>query len=378
MKRYNNLYEKIYSMDNLKLAHRNASKGKGWYEEVRAVDNNEDYYLKKLQCQLIDKSYKTSQYEIFKKNDNGKSRTIYKLPYYPDRICQWAIIQVIEPILIKKFTKDTYSAIPKRGSHLIIKQLNGCYKKTKSGDLKYEKSVFEKDTQGTKYCLKIDVKKYYPSINHDILKQKYKNTFKDKDLNWLISEIIDSISTCEFEDYEYSEKTGIPIGNYLSQYSGNLYLSDFDHWMKEVKKVKHYFRYMDDIVVLSGDKKELSSLFYDIQTYFNSKLKLTIKCNYQIFPTLKRGLDFVGYRFFGKFCLLRKTTCKRFKIKMRFILKSAIKSTVIIHSQWCSINSYKGILKWCDSIKLYDKYMKPLDLYCDKFYKTNILNTAIS
>lgn len=126
---------------------------------------------------LINKTYKTSKYEIFIKNDSGKEREIFKLPYFPDRVCQWAVIQVIEPILISNFTRDTYSSIPKRGIHSCLERI------TKD---------INTDLKGTKYCLKIDATKFYPSINHEILKQKYRRIFKDENLLWLIDEIIDS------------------------------------------------------------------------------------------------------------------------------------------------------------------------------------------
>lgn len=83
MKRYGNLYSKIYDMENLKLAHRNAKKGKGWYKEVQMVDSNADYYLGILQKQLINKTYQTSEYKTFIKMDGQKNRLIYKLPYFP-------------------------------------------------------------------------------------------------------------------------------------------------------------------------------------------------------------------------------------------------------------------------------------------------------
>lgn len=88
MKRYGNLYEKICDLDNLKLAHKNAQKGKGWYKEVKEINTNPEYYLKKLQDMLLNKTYRTSEYETFIKHDTGKDRKIYKLPYYPDRIAQ--------------------------------------------------------------------------------------------------------------------------------------------------------------------------------------------------------------------------------------------------------------------------------------------------
>ena len=238
------LWEAICDMENLKLAHQNAKKGKGWYAEVKMVDENPEYYLKLLQEMLLNHTYRTSEYTTFIKQDSGKERVIYKLPYFPDRICQWAILQVIEPILIRNFTDDTYSAIPGRGIHQAFTRI---------------KKAVQNDVPGTQYCLKLDAKKYYPSINHNILKDKYRRLFKDNDLLWLLDEIIDSTPG----------DTGIPIGNYLSQYSGNFYLSSFDHWLKEVKGVKYYYRYMDDIVILASSKEYLHQLRKDIAEYFH-------------------------------------------------------------------------------------------------------------
>jgi hypothetical protein len=171
MKRYSNLYEKIYSMDNLKKAHQYAKKGKGWYKEVKMIDENPDYYLKQIQDMLINHTYKTSEYEVFTKKEGKKERTIYKLPYFPDRICQWAILLIIEPFIINNLTADTYSAIPKRGIHKGLFQLQ---------------DVMWNDVIHCQYCLKIDVRHYYQSINHEILKQKYIKIFKDAELLGLL------------------------------------------------------------------------------------------------------------------------------------------------------------------------------------------------
>ena len=353
MKRYGNLYKKICDIDNLRLAHQNARRGKGWYKEVREVDENLQHHLELLQEMLINHTYKTSKYEVFYKDDGDKVRKIYKLPYFPDRICQWAILQVIEPYLLKNFTADTYSAIPNMGIH---KGLN-----------KLKKAMWG-DTDECRYCLKLDVKHYYQSINHEILKQKYSKLFKDKELLWLLNEIIDSVATAEIEDLQeiyLSEKvdanTGIPIGNYLSQYSGNYYLSSFDHWIKEEKKVKYYFRYMDDIVIFGRTKEELRTLRKEIAIYFNAELKLQIKDNWQIFPAYIRGVDFLGYRTFFNYSLLRKSTCKVMKQKMTAIKKKIENGGVISYSEQCCINSYKGWLKHCDSFRLQQKYITPLE-----------------
>ena len=292
------------------------------------VDAETDKYIDAIYETLKNKTYHTSEYDIFERDDGKKVREIYKLPYYPDRIVHWAIMLVIEPLLIKHLTADTYSAIPDRGMHYGMKRVKQ--------DLK--------DKEGCMYCLKLDIRKYYPSIDHDILKSQYRKLFKDKDLLWLIDEIIDSA------------ETGVPIGNYLSQWSGNLYLSWFDHWMKEVRRVKYYHRYMDDIVVFGPSKAYLRELFRDMRHYLKDNLKLTIKHNWQIFPTFVRGVDFLGYRFFDGYVLTRKEICKRMKHKARRIVKKA----TITPSDMCSIASYYGWLVHCDGYRLTQKYIIPV------------------
>ena len=268
MKRYDHLYEKIYDLENLRKAHQHAKKGKGWYREVQEIDKEPDKYLKQIQEMLINHTYKTSDYEVFYKQDGKKLRKIYKLPYFPDRICQWAILQVIEPCIINNLTADTYSAIPNRGIHKGLTKLQ---------------TAMWNDPEECKYCLKLDARHYYQSINHDLLKEKYSRMFNDNELLWLLNEIIDSIETAEIEDLsaiylleeDIDPETGIPIGNYLSQYSGN----------------------------------------------FRNKVEAGNMMNY---------------------------------------------------SEWCSINSYKGWLKYADTFRLYQKYVVPLLPYADDYYIRNI------
>jgi len=378
VKRYGNIYDKICSMENLELAYKNAKKGKGWYREVREIEANPQYYLELLQSMLKNHTYQTSEYSTFMKKDGRKEREIYKLPFFPDRIAQWAVLQIIEPQLLAYFTDDTYSAIPNKGIHAAFRKLR--------------KAVDEHPEEMT-YCLKIDCKKFYPSIDHDILKQKFRKKYKDPELLFLIDEIIDSINTCpaleENIDFyagqgkeikivtgdngqEFIDGIGIPIGNYFSQYAGNFYLTEFDHWMKEVKHVKHYYRYMDDICIFASSKEELHQLLQEIEEYLNTKLNLRLKGNYQIFPSFIRGVDFVGYRIFLDYTLLRKSTCQQFKQKMTAIRKKIESGQEMNYSEWCSINSYKGWLKHCDSYRLTEKYIVPIQPYADEYYKNHI------
>lgn len=234
-----------------------------------------------------------------------------------------------------------------------------------------------KDVPNCQYCLKLDVRHYYPSINHDILKAKFRRLFKDAELLWLLDEIIDSICTANIEDLrniwlldeDVDPETGIPIGNYLSQYCGNFYLSSFDHWLKEEKRVKHTFRYMDDVVIFGSSKEELHKLQKEIALYFKTELRLTIKGNWQIFPSYVRGVDFVGYRTFLNYTLLRKSSCKNFKAKMVKIRKKTANGQMMNYSEWCSVNSYKGWLKHCDSYRLQKKYIEPIQSDTDRYYR---------
>ena len=330
MKRYGHLYEKITDIENLKTAHINARKGKTFYKEVKMVDKNPEYYAKEISNMLINKTYKVSDYEVFERIDKGKKRQISKLPYYPDRIVQWAILQQINFIFEKSFIYDTYSSIPGRGMHFGLKRVKNAMK----------------DKYNTKYCLKIDVKKYYPHIKHIILKEKLRRKIKDPDLLWLLNVIIDSYSP------------GIPIGNYLSQYFANYYLTFFDRYCKEHLKIKHYFRYMDDIVILHKNKKYLHWLKKHFDWWLEKELELKIKSNWQVFPAHKRGIDFLGYRIFGDFILLRNSTKRRMVKKMKKISKH----NIVSNKDNSSIQSYKGWLKHCNAHNLYTKHIKPLEV----------------
>ena len=257
------------------------------------------------------------------------------------------ILQIIEPILINNLITDTYSAIPGRGIHYGMRRV---------------RKALEEDPEGCRYCLKLDMRKYYPSISHDILKEKYARLIKDKDALWLLGEIIDSTEG----------DTGVPIGNYLSQYSGDLYLSCLDHWVKEEKHIRHYFRYMDDIVILSDSKERLHGLADDIKEYADRELRLKVKDNWQVFPTYTRGLDFLGYRFFGKYTLLRKTTCKSMKLRAKRVANKISDGRRINYSDWCSMNSYHGWLMHCNAYRLSKKYIAPLEPYLEKYYQENV------
>ena len=129
---------------------------------------------------------------------------------------------------------------------------------------------------------------------------------------------------------------------------------------------------MDDIVILAESKEELHQLRKEIDVYFKTKLKLKIKENWQVFPTFVRGIDYVGYRTFLNYKLLIKSTCKNFKSKMNKIRKKIKSGKLINYSEWCSINSYHGWLIHCDSYRLNEKYIKPLEFHANQYYLLNV------
>lgn len=297
MKRVGGLYEEIISIANLEHADKMACKGKGNSYGVKIHSQHRHENILRLHEVLQARAYKTSSYTVFKIYD-PKEREIYRLPYYPDRIVHWAIMLQLEPIWMSVFTRDTYSCIKGRGIH-------GCARRL-------VKSLKE-DVEGTRFCLKLDVRKFYPNIDQVTLMQIIKRKIKCKDTLRLLHEIITSVPN------------GVPIGNYISQFAANLYLAYFDHWIKETKCVKHYFRYCDDLVFLASGKEQLHGLLKDIQTYLSENLSLELKNNYQIFPVKDRGIDFVGYRFYHDHVLLRKGIKVNMMKKRALLIKLNIK-----------------------------------------------------
>lgn len=330
MKRYGRLYERIVNADNIERADDNArkKKKKNWgivkHDKHRKTDNE------KLLKQLEELTYHTSPYSTFKVYE-PKERIIFRLPYYPDRIVHHAIMSVMEDIWVRSFIYHTYSCIKNRGIHKLAVDL---------------KKTLKKDPEGTKYCLKLDVKKFYPSIKHDVLKGIVRKKVKDEKLLVLLDEIIDSTD-------------GVPIGNYLSQFFANLTLTYYDHWIFEEVKVElakrgiklHYFRYADDIVVLSNDKEALREVLILTKMYLHQLLKLEVKDNYQIFPVEARGIDFVGYRFYHTHTLLRKSI----KYRMFRLVNRYKRGKLTLEDFKKSMQSYFGWMKHCNSKHLLQK-----------------------
>lgn len=295
-KRLKNIYPLIYETDNLVKAQYNAQKGKGDRTEIRKFNDCIIERLTDLYEQLRNGTYVPGKYKI-KTIHEPKERIIMIAPFFPDRIIHHCVINVLGQHWTHLFTTNTYACIKGRGVHKCMEDLH---------------RDMVQDKKGTRYCLKIDIKKYFDNVSHEALKRIIRYTIADEQMLELLDRIIDS----------NGKTIGLPIGNFTSQYLANLYLAYFDHWMKEEMRVKYYYRYMDDIVVLDSDKERLHTLLDMIGLYLAAELKLEIKPNWQIFPVDDRGIDYVGFKQNHYGILLRKSILMRFYKKLRKVRKS--------------------------------------------------------
>lgn len=329
MKRVGYLYDKICKTNNIKTAIWKASDQKRTRPAVKKILDNMDFYAGEIRKMLISKTYTPSPYRVSVIHDNcaGKDRVIYKPEFYPDQIIHWALMLQLQNPIMRGMYAWNCGSIPGRGVHYASK---------------YIKRIIRQDRKNTKYCLKLDITKFYPSVDKEMLKESFRRLLKDKDTLQLIDTIVDS-----------SEK-GIPIGNYTSQWFANWYLQKLDHMIKEELHIKYYIRYLDDMVLFGRNKKELHRVRKIIEQSLK-KIGLTLKGNWQVFRLDKRGLDFLGFRFFRTHTILRKRNALRIRRKVR---KASKKECISVHTA-ASIISYMGWIKYSDSTNFYNTYIKP-------------------
>jgi len=286
MKRIGYLYEKICEFDNINLAFKKAAKGKQYQSHVVQFKHNLNKNIRQIQQQLIFRNIPIGNYRFFKVYD-PKPRDICAASF-PEQILHHAIMNVCEPYLEAFAIDASYASRKKKGSHNALKKA-----KTLCG--KYE------------WYLKLDIKKYFDSIDHMILIDLLARKFKDEKLLDLFSKIIQS--------YSIQPGKGLPIGSLISQHLANFYLGPFDHWIKETVCIKGYIRYMDDFLIFNHSQLLLKKQLESIHSYLKSRLDLRIKENSQLNRS-KYGIPFLGYRVFSQKILLTPRSRNRFVEKM--------------------------------------------------------------
>jgi hypothetical protein len=300
---------------------------------VKKIVKNIDFYAKEVQKMLVDKTYKASPYTIKTILDgaNKKERTIYKPRYFPDQVVHWSLMLQLHDIILNGMYEYNCGSVPGRGT---------------SYGQRILRHWLNTDKKGTKYCLKMDISKFYNSVDNDILKRMFREKIKDQDCLNLMDEIINS-------------NQGLPIGNYTSQWFSNFFLQGLDHLIKEDLQVKYYIRYVDDLVILGGNKRKLHKIQKEIAKYLAS-IKLKMKDNWQVSLVNDRAIDFLGLRFFRDKTILRKRNALRIKRRMVKIKMKIKKGKPVEKKDACAVISYWGWIKRSNSFNFYSKYVKEI------------------
>ncbi len=330
MKRVGHLYERICDPENIQLAIRKASQGKRQREYVKRILGDPNRYAGMIREMLLSKSYVPSPYSIKTVLDGPtrKERTIFKPRFFPDQIIHWALMLQLQSVILRGMYEYTCGSVPGRGTSYAQKAV---------------RRWLDGDYKGTKYCLKMDIRKFYPSVDLELLKGMLRRVVKDADCLWLIDAILDS-----------TPQTGLPIGNYTSQWLSNFFLQGLDHYIKEDLKARYYVRYVDDLVILGGNKKALHTMRLAIDAYLRD-LHLTMKPNWQVFLVNARAIDFLGFRFYRDHTTLRKANALRIRRRLTKVARKGALS----HADACAVISYWGWLKHSDSYRFYHQHVKP-------------------
>lgn len=271
-----------------------------------------------LHSELKTKTYTHGTYQAFNISD-PKPRNIHKA-IVRDRLLHHAIYRILYPYFDKKFISDSYSCRLKKGTHKAINQFRRHYWKV------------SKNNSKQCWVLKCDIRKFFASIDHDVLLQILKKRISDPNVIWLLERIIYSFETIP--------NKGLPLGNLTSQLFVNIYMNEFDQNVKHVLKIKHYIRYADDFTMIYHSKSELAVLLPHIKNFLETDLKLSLHPNKVFIKTFSSGIDFLGWVHFSDHRVLRTTTKRRM---FKNILKNRDRESIV---------SYLGLLKWGNTRKI--------------------------
>ena len=303
MKRAGNLFEPIISYENMLTAFWKAQRGKSAHAEVIRYRESLQENIAGMRRGLLEKSFPIGVYHYFKISD-PKLRLICAASF-PERVLHHAIMNVCETVFERYAIYDSYACRKFKGS---------------LGAVKRARSFAGK----SRYYLKLDIAKYFDSIDHAVLNEKLRRIFKDERLLDLFEKIIAS--------YETARGKGLPIGNLTSQHFANFYLGFLDHYIKEKLKSKMYARYMDDFILFGESKYEMKSRLNAIRSFLESELKLSLKNDIRLNKNTE-GIDFLGYRVYPDKIKLSKKSAKR------FINKFIVYENKLASNQW-SENEY--------------------------------------
>lgn len=320
MKTYNGLWEFFISVENFVLAYKDARKGKRKQMSVREFGDGWALKLYRVMKEVSSGNFHTSPYrsEVIYE---PKKRMIYKLPFNPDRIVQHAIMNILAPILERKFIADSYACVPKKGQIAASRRCMQAIRRNR-------------------FCLKCDIHHFYPSIDQKILSDMLHKFIKDERFMEIVDDVI----------FSFPGGKNAPIGNYMSQWCGNIYLTQLDDFCKRTLKIKDYIRYCDDFMLFGNDKAYLHECRKRIEEFIMEKLLLTFSRS-DVFD-IKQGVDFCGYRHFDNFVLLRKSTKKIEQRRIKDMWKKIKSGKYDKESIRSSVDSMIGWMKHANTENL--------------------------
>ena len=346
MKSIKHVFEQVADYENLYRAYLHARLSKRYRYEVLKFSAHLEDYLTRLQSQLMDGTYRLGRYREFYIYE-PKQRLIMAQPF-KDRVVQWAIYQVLHPLFVKGYITDSHACIEGRGTLSAVERLHYWLKQVARKPGKY-------------YYLKLDISKYFYRVDHEILLSILKRKISDKRMIDLLTVIVESDKTDfglppgknpgEVAKSERINDKGMPVGNLSSQMFANLYLNELDQYCKRVLGIHYYVRYMDDVIILHEDKKQLHEWKALIDEFLKNKLKLDLNNKTCIRP-ITLGIEFCGYKIWSTHIKLRKRTALKMKRRLKAIQGQYARGEITVERAMQTVNSYLGILKHCDSYTL--------------------------
>ena len=345
MKKIRNIYQEIISKENLYCSAHMASKGRRYRDTVADFNFLLEEEVERLHGELAEKTYCHGKYRLFSVYE-PKERGIAAAPFR-DRVVHHAVHDVIEPLIDRSFIYHSYACRKGKGTHLAVDKAQSFLR-------------------ANKYCFHGDIKKYFPSIDHNILKKLVEKKVEDRDLLWLLNEIIDSARQLNKSGRQRTENRGqkaeggkqktedrgLPIGNLTSQFFANLYLNELDYFVKFSLKFHYHIRYMDDFVIFNNSKEALQELKNKIRGFLETKLNLNMhEGKSQIYQT-KKGIKFLGFVLFKDHRRLTSDNVRRFKKRLKRFEYLLDKGEIGLDEVKDSVRAWVAHSKYADTKRL--------------------------
>lgn len=341
------LFEQMISIDHLFQCWNQFRRGKRKKKDVQAFERDLEDNIFQIQEELAGFQYRHDAYHYFYVFD-PKERSISKASVR-DRLVHQAVYSILTTVFDKAFIFHSLSSRLGKGTHIGVTHLQSMIGKVSAN--------------GTKpcYALKMDIKRFFDTVDHQILKTLIRKTIHDEKLLALIDDIIDSFRSKNAG----SNAVGIPLGNVTSQLFANIYLHELDHFVKQVLRMPYYLRYCDDFIILSREEHILKALIGVIRGFLQQNLKLELHPKKLMLRKLSQGIDFVGYVLFAKHRLLRTRTKKRMKRRLKEAYIEYLHGRMEADSMNQRLQSYLGILSHATqatlSQALKNAYWTPID-----------------